>query len=158
MKLKGKKIQGANYEWIVIPRPDGDLVFKAQAVLDMKGFNDRVQEPKPPKVMLPGGEKKEDTDDQRYKEAVKQYADMRYAYMIIKSLEATPEFEWETVNIDDAGTWLNWSKEFQDAGFTVSEINIIQFGVAAANSLNQDKLDEARARFLASQAAVLSAS
>lgn len=155
MKLKGKKIEGANFEWIVIPRPDGDLVFRAQAVLDLKGFSDRVAEPKPPKVMLPGGVKKEDVDDQRFKDAVTQYGEMRYAYTIIRSLEATPEFEWDTVKIDDPGTWLNWKAEFQEAGFTVGEINMIQFGIATANGLNQEKLDEARERFLASQAVQL---
>jgi len=150
MKLKGKKIAGANYEWIIIPRPDGDLVFKAQAVLDMKPFTDTVQEPKPPKVLLPGGERREEYNDTRYKEAIKQYQEMRYAYMILKSLEVTPELEWETVDINKPETWLNWQTELKASGFNSTEINIIQYGVASANCLNQDKLDEARNRFLLS--------
>lgn len=150
MKLKGKKVEGANYEYIVIPRPDGDLVFKAQAVLDMKPFREMCPEPKPPTVMLPGGVKKEDFDDKNFKGAVKQFAEKRYAYIVLKSLECTPELEWETVNINKPETWLNWEQEIKDAGFSVQEVIAIQTGIATANALNQDKLDEARNRFLLS--------
>ncbi len=157
MKLNGKVVTGVNYEYIVIPRPDGDLVFKAEAVLDMKPFHDMCPVPKPAKIMLPGGEQKEDMNDATYKAAVSQYSEKRYAFIVISSLKATPTLEWETVQYTDPSTWLNWSEEMKAAKFTTNEINLIQLGVATANSLNQEKLDEARARFLVSLAVDISA-
>lgn len=152
MKLNGKKIEGSNYEYIVIPRPTGDLVFKAQAVLDMSLFHELCPLPKPGTILLPGGIKKEDLDDQRYKDALALHGERRYAFMVIQSLAATPELEWCTVKLSDPATWTGWDKEMKDAGFSTNEINHIQMGVATANCLNQEKLDEARLRFLASLA------
>jgi hypothetical protein len=153
MKLKGKKIQGANYEYIVIPRADGDLVFKAEAILDMEPFEQLCPMPKPGKVMLPGGETKEDFNGADYKKAIADRAEKRYSYIIIKSLQASTDLEWETVDFNNPETWGNWITELKESGFTTNEINLIQFGVATANNLSQDKIDEARNRFLASLAA-----
>jgi hypothetical protein len=152
MKLRGKTISGPNIEYIVIPRHDGDLVFKAQAVLDMAEFEELVKLPKPGKKMLPGGKVVEDRDDAAFRSGVKDYADKRYAFIILKSLSATDGLEWDTVKLSDPDTWLGWDKEMEKAGCTFNEINLIQVGIAAANGLSQDKLDEARARFLASLA------
>jgi len=152
MKINGKKIEGANYEYIVFPRPTGDIAFKAQAVLDMQPFHDMVPSPKPGKKMVPGGKILEDYDDATYKGAVAQFAEKRYAYIVLKSLEATPGLEWETVQLTDPSTWMNWETETKGAGLSSNEVNQLQLGIATANSLNQDKLDEARNRFLVSLA------
>lgn len=150
MKLNGKKIDTANFEYVVIPRQTGDLVFKCQAILEYKHFDELVPAPKPSKIMLPGGVMKEDPDDVTYKEAMKHYASLRYAYIVITSLQATDGLEWETVKYTDPNTWLNWETELREAKFTIGEINALQLGIATASSLNQDKLEEARNRFLAS--------
>lgn len=148
MKINGREISGLHYEYVVIPRHDGDIVFKLQAIPNMDEFKKLCPEPQPPRVMVPGGDKRVDLDDAAYKAAVAMYGEQRYAYMVIKSLEATEGLEWDTVKITDPNTWTNWSNDLRNAGFTNPEINLIQLGMATANSMNQEKLDEARNRFL----------
>lgn len=152
MKMHGKTIEGLNIAYAVIPRHTGDLVFKCQAVLDMTEFEELVKMPKPGKKMLPGGKQVDDREDAGFRSGVKDYTDKRYAFIILKSLSATEGLEWDTVRLSDPATWLGWEKEMEKAGFSFNEINIVQVAVAEANSLNQEKLDEARARFLASLA------
>lgn len=153
MKLNGVKVQGPNIEYIVIPRGNGnDIVLKAQAVLDTKEFEQIVQAPKPGKKMLPGGIIKEDADDPIYKDAMKAYADLRYSWIVIQSLKATEGLEWETVDEGRVDTWNNWETELKDAGFSNTEVQYVMLGVANANALNQEKIDEARTRFLLSVA------
>ncbi len=149
MKINGKKIQGANKEYVVIPRPDGDLVFVASAVLDMKEFKRLCPDPVPGKKQLPGGKIVEDFKDPEYLEALKTFQDKRWAYLFLKSYENSPGLEWETVQLSDPNTWLNFEKELEEADFTNSEIQLLTIGMTAANSLNQAKIDEAKARFLA---------
>jgi hypothetical protein len=75
-------------------------------------------------------------------------------YLFIKSLEATPGLEWETVNIDDPETWKNVHEELKNADLTPTEIQRIHYGIIEANGLSDAKVEEARKRFLASQASV----
>ena len=52
MKLAGRKIEGANVEYIVLPRGDGEpLVLKAQAILDYSPFDMLCPPPRPPTVL-----------------------------------------------------------------------------------------------------------
>lgn len=151
MKMFGQKVEGPNVEYIVIPRGSGqDHVFKAQAVLDTSAFETLCKPPTPRKVMRPGGAMIDDPDDAIYKDAIKVFGDLRYSWIIIHSLKATEGLEWETVKFDDPSTWNNWEVELKEAGFSRTEIQYIQLGVANANALNQDKIDEARNRFLLS--------
>lgn len=151
MKLPGYEFKGPNVEYIVIPRGDGkDIVFKAQAILDMTPLESLLKRPVPGKRMLPGGVVQADTDDPIFKTSISEYGNLRYAWIVIQSLKATEGLEWETVKDDDPGTWLNWEKELKEAGFTQSECEYIQLAVANANAMNQTKLDEARTHFLLS--------
>jgi hypothetical protein len=153
MKIKGKKIKGANIEYVVIPRPDGPIVFKAVAVLNMKPFNDLVPEPKPRMRMKPGGLLEPDPDDKAFAAALGDYSEKRFNFILLESLKES-EIEWETVVYTDPNTWKNYEQELRDADFTTNEINMIISGVATANSLNDAKLKEARDSFLASLAAI----
>lgn len=150
MKLNGRKISGPNIEYIVIPRPDGNLVFKAQAVLSMKHFNELVPVPKPGMATFPGGVQKPNPDDQFYKAEVKNYNDKRYYFTIIESLRATDTLEWETVKYTEPDTWLNVETELSESGFSEQEIQYIIMGCMAANALSESKLEQARKDFLAS--------
>lgn len=150
MKIFGRKIQGPNIEYIVIPRVDGDIVLKAEAVLSMKDFEEKVPLPKPPTVVLPGGATKADLSDPAYTSAIQQRNRIRYGYILTQSLKPTEGLEWETIQEDKPETLVNWEQELKDSGFSNPEINMIMEGVAAANGINQEKLDEARKRFLAS--------
>lgn len=153
MILKGKRLQEPNKTIIVIPRGDDDaIVFTAQAVLDMKQFEDLCPEPKAPLIMMKGGEKRMDVEDPRYIQAINERHEKRIAYIILKSLEATPELQWETVSISDPDSWSKYDQELKDSGFSQVEIQRIVVGVLEANSLSQAKIDRARESFLAGQA------
>lgn len=151
MKIKGKKIQGPNIEVIVLPRGDDDLVFKAQAVLDTTAFDNLCPRPEPPKMMKRGGQLVNNVEDPGYQQAVLAYGRLRSSWMIIESLRATEDLEWETVKYDDSSTWNGYENELRSAGLAEMEISRIIAGVMTANALNEEKIEEARNRFFLGQ-------
>ena len=150
MKLNGKTINKPNEVVVVLPRGDDNLVFKAQAVLSYKEFDQLVPLPKPPTIMRPGGEKSVDLEDEKYNKLIEQYAEKKTTWLFIKSLEATPGLEWETLNPKDPSTWKNFDKEFENSGLCEAEIRLISNAVMEANALNSDKIEKAKQSFLAS--------
>lgn len=153
MKLKGKKIEGPNIETIVIPRgsdPENYLVFKAQAVLDFSEFDALCPRPEPPVKLLKGGKRTIDKEAPTFQTAANLWGMRRFAWTVIKSLEATEDLEWETVDFGNPDSWSNYEQELHDAGFTIAEMNLLLDGVMTANSMNSEKLDQAREAFLAS--------
>lgn len=155
MRLHGEEIRGVNIEEIIIPRGNGkqDIVLLAQAVLDMDEFDRLVKPPKPRVSRGRGNKTIEHTDAPDYKAAMIEYGRKRLAYMVLKSLEATPGLEWETVDMGNPDTWLGYEDELTKAGFSIAEQNRVTHGVLAANGLDEKKVDEARKRFLASREA-----
>lgn len=149
MKLKGRQISGPNYEYIVIPRTDGDLVFKAQAVLDTKDFEAKYPTPKPPNVTKPGGVVEPDFKDPGYLGLMEKLNQARYGWTMMTALSVTEGLEFSILSFDDPGTWHRWQDELKEAGFSNPEVNLMMDGIAAANGLNQQKLEEARKRFFA---------
>ena len=152
MKINGKKLDGPNIEVVVIPRQSGDLVFKAQAVLDYAECDKLNPRPHAPKKMLPGGVVQENVEDPRYQKALDEWATNKFYWMFIKSLQATEGLEWELVKLDDPKTWKEYKTEMQKAGLSPGEIARIEMCVTDACGLNQAKIDEATKRFLAGQA------
>lgn len=155
MRLKGKKIESRNVEYIVIPRTNRegqseDIVLKAQAILSFEDFDKMCPMPEPKTAVMPGGETKLLTEEPAYKESMDKYGRRKMQYLTIKSLEATEGLEWETVKINDPTTWDNIETELQASGFSAIEVGRIQQGIAKANALSDEKLEEARERFLAS--------
>jgi hypothetical protein len=149
MKIAGKKIEGRNTEIIVLPRPLGeDIVLRAEAVLSLDNFHKLCNEPKPPMQIRPGGIQVANVTDPGYKEQLNLYQARRLAYLILESLKATPDLEWETVKEDDPGTWTNWETELLDSGLSAIEIGRIRTGVFTANCLNEALIQEARETFL----------
>ena len=149
MKYAGKKVDGPNVEVVVIPRASGDLVFKAQAVLDYDDFDKLCPVPLPPPIIKKGGERGLDTNDKDYLAAMDKWASAKTNWMILKSLQATPDLEWETVDMSLSETWGNYEQELKDSGFSPPEtLRIIQCVINACG-LNQEKIDEATKRFLA---------
>ena len=151
MKFNGEKLDKPNVEVLVIPRNDKDIVIKAQAVLDYASFEMLCPAPKPPVKMVPGGEKITNPEDPEYIKRIDDWAAKKSTWMILKSLEATPGLEWETIKKDDPETWDNYQKELEEAFFSDAEIGRIINTVSTACGLNQDKIDEAMKRFLATQ-------
>ena len=153
MRLKGKKIEGPNREIIAIPRGDGDdIVFIAQAVLEMEPFEKMCPPPIPP-IRKIKGKNIPNLKDKNYEIALDTYATKRMAWMVLTSLEATPELEWETVDVSDSSTWMNFRDELKDAGFSDIEVNRVVAGVVSVNALSEAKIEAARDRFLLSQQA-----
>lgn len=156
MRIQGQEIKGPNEELIVIPRGDSQIVMKARAVLDYTDFEKLCPEPKAPMILRPGGVKEQNFKDVTYVAAVRQRITKQTYYMFIKSLEATPGLEWETINMSDPSTWLNFEKELETSGFSSIERNLITRAVLIANNLDEQKIEEARQRFIQSQAVQVS--
>lgn len=150
MKIKGKKIEGLNIEEIVIPRGEDDaIIFRAQAVAQYDEFDALCPKPRPKLARNRKGELVERTDEASYQEQINLHNRKRIAFMVIKSLSITEGLEWETVNIEDSNTWLNYHTELVASGFTDIEIGRIFAGVMSACGLNEEKVEKARERFLA---------
>ncbi len=154
MKIKGKKVSSAYEEVVVLPRQDGNIVFIARAVLDYEPFNKLCPRPKAPLVQYAGqAEPVESLEDPGYLDKLQEWARTQTNWMVITSLRATEDLEWETVNYEDHTTWGNYEDEMKDAGFSPYEINRIVQTVIVANGMDQTKIDEATESFLAARAA-----
>lgn len=156
MRLKGKKFAPA-VEFVVFPRPtsviDGkevnnDIVFKCGAVTNFDAFDKLCPEPQVPIKLLAGGIQEPDNDNPGYLEKLNARARKQQAYLFIQSLKATEELEWETVKENDPETWENYRTELEQAGLTLFEIARIMKTVMAANGLDEERLEEAKRRFL----------
>lgn len=149
MKIRGKRIEGPNVEIIAIPRSNADdIIFQAQAVLDMTPFEQMCPVPEPPKKRLANGEEILNLKDKGYLAALNNLATKRLAWIVLTSLQATEGLEWETVDISDHTTWSLFRSEFRASGFSDVEINRVIAGCVSANALNEDKIEAARERFL----------
>ena len=147
MRIGGVEIKGPAEEVLVLPRLDGeDIVIRASAVMDMDEFEVLCPVPKPPGIRTKTGWTPNE-NDQTYKEQVAQHSEMRFAYMVLKSLEPS-EIEWEKVDADISSTWLGWQDELKEAGISETEVNRIIVCVMQANALDEAKLKEAREVFL----------
>ena len=154
MKINGKTIQGPNEVITIVTRQTGDLVFKARAILDYMKFDELCKVPTAPFKKMPDGTTFPDFDDKDYKVRIRTYSERKVGYMIIESLSATPGLEFDTIKINDPTSWENIEKEFKTAGLTEVEIQRVIASVWDANGLDNQKIEEAKNRFLASQLVV----
>jgi hypothetical protein len=146
MKIGGIEVTGPAEEVLVLPRLDGDIIFRAKAVTGMEEFEKLCPEPKAKPVLKAGGWK-DNVDDPDYKAQMERYGANRWHYIVLKSLEPS-EIEWATVDLGNPETWENWQKELIEAHFSSVEINRITVCVMQANSLDERKLEAARESFL----------
>jgi hypothetical protein len=151
MKINGASFTGPNTALVVLIRNGEPVAFKAQAVLDYALFDTLVPQPKPKTIVRPGTGPEMLFNDPGYLQQFQNYGQIKTNYVIVQSLKATPGLEWETIKDDQPETWGNFRKELEAAFFTSTEINRIIACVWEANGIDEDKLDEARKRFLASQ-------
>ena len=148
MKVGGVQITKCE-EVLVLPRPSGDLVFKAVAVDIADEFISKCSLPVAPMVITKNG-KEFDYSDSNYKQAMAIRDARRFALLAIRSLEPS-NIEWEAVDYDKPGTWEKWSDELKEAGLSEVELNRIVATIMAANSLDEEKIAKARADFLRGQ-------
>lgn len=150
MKIAGKVLSGPRIETLVLPRQDGDIVIRAQAVSDFADFEKMCKEPQPKMKMVPGGGAQVPiVTDEDYIKKLTKFADLKTDWMILKSLEATENLEWETIKPDEPETWGNYKDELKAAGFSFAESAMIIRTVTDACGLNQAKIEEATKLFLA---------
>jgi hypothetical protein len=155
MKIKGKKIIGPNKEVIAIPRGNGDdIILVAEAVLDHSPFDKLCPVPKP-RIKKIDGQDIPDLSDKSYNDKIQKYSEKKTTWLILTSLKATPELEWEQVDLNDPSTWLLFRKELRESGFSDMEVNRIINGALSAQGLNEAKIEAARDRFLAKEKARL---
>ncbi len=150
MKINGMKLDAHYVETIVIPRPSGDVVFKAQAV-DYADFEKLCLLPRPPTVQKPGKEAAPDYTDAKYVEKRNAWAMLKTDFMFMKSLEASEGLEWDTVVADQPETWTNLSKELLETGFTDGEVARIFNIVTSINGLDDGKITSATEEYLKAQ-------
>ena len=153
MKLSGESIYIPNEVRIAIVRenhPNGGIVFIAKAIEDMGEFEDICPRPQPPWIKDIHGNKTYNHKDEAYLEKLKEWNHKQTQWLVMKSLEATPDLEWEKVNINDPSTYENLEQEFKDAGLNNIEIIRIFNGCLDANSLTNKHIKKAEEDFLAS--------
>lgn len=152
MKINGQKVYVPSAETIVIPRQEGDIVFKAKAPSSYDAFDALHPRPVPPKRLYVGQTVPVDNvEDPDYKAAITEYSRTRINWMILEALKATDDLVFETVQADDPTTWGNYEQELIDAGFAIAEVNYIIQKCFDACGLNMRKIEEATASFLAGQ-------
>lgn len=152
MALKiGKSIlNGPKTKLLVLPREEGDLVFKFVAVTDDTEFDVLCPEPTPPRITKVGEGTVEDTANPKYLEQLAEHNSKRMAWYLLQSIKPS-EIEWQTVVMTDHNTWLNWRKELTDAGLSKREQDAVFVAFMDTNTVNEAMVEEARKRFLASQ-------
>lgn len=152
MKLKGKKIEGPNEVPIVIPRHNRDnLEFVAVAVLDYTDHDKLNPMPFPPVRSEPDKAETPLLQDPDYLQAKQKWGERKTHWMILTSLAATPELEWESVDMDEPESWENYQEELKESGLSELEISNIISAVIQACGLDQEKIDLATESFLVSR-------
>lgn len=146
MKIGGQEV-GAPEDVLVLPRTPEPVVFRARGLSDFSRFEELVPRPQMPKKQVKGGKVVDDSDAPAYVAAMEMYNQKKLAYLVIESL-APSEIEWQTIEADKPSTWVNWTTELKEAGFTDIECNRILNLVLGANCLDEDKLKAARESFL----------
>ncbi len=137
-------------DFLVLPRGDQEIIFRATGVKDYKEFNVLCPEPKAPKIHKPKEGWVDNEEEPGYRDMMKTYGQKRLAWLVITSLEPS-EIEWDEVNLDKPSTWLKWDEELKDSGLNMIECQRIQSLVFQVNCLDEEKLDQARENFVAGQ-------
>lgn len=149
MKIAGRTVNGLEPIVLVIPKGNVSIVFKAQPVLDFEEFDKLCPRPQPPSILKPGGTQFHDVYDKKYLEDLGSWSSNRMNWMILKSLSATEDLTWDTVEMSKSETWSNFNKELTQAGFSDFEVNKIIETVINACGLNEENINKATKSFLA---------
>jgi hypothetical protein len=152
LKIGGRVIEGPKEGLLVLPRDDGDIVFKFVAVTNDSDYEKISPVPKPPRVWkVKLAQNVEDVEDPGFKLKLKEWGERKTNWIFLKSIEPS-QIEWVTVKMDDPATFENWRKDLKEAGFSIGEVNTIFGKFIETNMVTDDMLDEARKRFFGSQA------
>jgi hypothetical protein len=152
MRIKGVDLTKPSITIIPIIKGDQEIIFQAACVTDYSEFEALVKKPEPP-MRTVRGEKvaTPNFESQDYQKAILDYGTKQTNWMMLKSLEATDGLDWETIDMSNPSTWENFEKELKSSGFNDFQIIQIIRGITEANGLSEDRINEARKRFLAMQ-------
>ena len=150
MKIAGRKIEGASRKTVTIKRNKGDIQFVFEAVLSDKEFEALCPRPTAGQKILPGGVKKPDFENPVYLKKLDEWALQKTYWTFLKSISATENLEWETVDLSNPSTWKNYTAELEAAGFSPAEQYKLLEAYMFVNGLDETKVDEAVESFLAS--------
>lgn len=161
MKIKGKILSPLFEKVLVLPRADRiidgvqqeDIVLRFRPIDSWDSFNKLC--PEPPIVMItfagqaprpcaPG----EDID---YDKAINTHNRLQAKWLVINSILATPDLEFETVDLNKPETWDQFDTELLAAGFNIFEIQEIYKKATETNVLTEEALEAAKQRFLAAE-------
>jgi len=148
MKMHGKQVRGVNRDVVVFPRPDGNLVFTAEAIQSWEEFEKLCPMPMPPMRLLPGGVQQPDVAAESYRKKLNDWGGLKTNYMVVKTLSPTDGLEWETVDLAKPETWGNWRKELEDSGFIENEVVHLLKLCSNVNAVSEEMMDRARESFL----------
>jgi hypothetical protein len=153
MRIGGRTVAGPKTGLLVIPREDGDIVFKFVGVTNDSGFEEICPPPKPPRKHVVKLETTiDDYDDPNYIVKRREWDMAKTEWIFLQSI-APSNIEWDSVKMDDPSTYKNWRDDLKNAGFSINEVNTVYDTFFATNILTDKMLNEARSRFLASQEA-----
>lgn len=148
MRIGNRQFKEPFSDFVVLPRPDGNVVFKAVATQSFDEFNKVCIKPKPPFKQGRDGVRVEDTSSPAYLQMLGDYSDKLSDWQFLTCLSHTPDLAWDTVDMAKPSTWGNWQKELKDAFFSNREINLLINLVQKVNGLDDQALADARAGFL----------
>lgn len=156
---KKKKVAGLREILCVVPHANDDIGFIFKAVVDESEFDRLSPYPKPRMMKsVKTGLTEPDLKDPLYIRACHEWGERKTHWMILNSMKDTPDWEWERVKLDDAGTWHLWRDELKEAGFNDHDILRMITAFNQAQGLDEELVQEARKRFLASSQPVDSSS
>jgi len=148
MKIKGKKLKGPYVKTVVLPRDGEDLVFEFRAILDDKEFYKLCPAPEPPTKLFPGGVKRADVENPKFKEALDAWSLKKVYWQFLTSISITEDLEWETVDMEKPDTWENYVKELTKVLPEPEQLILMQ-AYTEVQGLDQEKINQATKSFLA---------
>lgn len=151
MKLNGISIAPPEPRTIVIPHGDSEIILRYQAVHSFDGFTDMCKRPEPPEIIRPGNRRDKDYSDAEYQKAMNDYNHKRAVWLYLKALEIN-ELQFDTVDIRKPDTYLNFDKEFLDAGVPMVFLDALKQSILDFCGFNPGLIEEATNRFLAMRA------
>lgn len=131
---------------------DRNIYIHAEVLLDYSEFDELCPAPEAPEIKNDGEAARPNFNDPSYRIELEDHNVKRLNWIFLKSISATPDLVWDTIDMKDPSTWDRYPTELREAGFTPTQITRLVEEVYSIQAVDERKVDEARQSFLASQA------